>query len=261
MIDDVPKEKTIPNLPGKGSPVVEPLRIVKGKSLTYNDLQDWTPEQYINFFKFIQFFHGLQINEESLRLIEMLPKAQYGELLARAAIPFREHPPNVIEKRIREVIAGFALTVGKYLKENPGLMTESMLEAINKVPRLQSIAKHFKVSRTDTGLVVIEPENSVIDEPQAVKSANAEVSLMESMLKTASIFDMIASTIKLSELKGMDVKDRIAALQKLSFVFSLSQKSKPNSNVFNKINIITANKDQLEKSILDFANEEQSNNQ
>lgn len=238
----------------------DPNRAVKGKSLNYAELSDWTPEKFISFFDFISFISvytkEASITPEVLTQIQNHPNKEF---LARFDIPFNEYAPQIIARRIRDVVMQLSSIVGRFLKENPGLMTESMLEVTNRIPRFKSLSAHFKVVQTDTGAIVIEPNNAVEYIPQAVKSANAEVGLMEVVLKTTNVINIILDSINPRDIKSMETKDKIAALQKLSFIFTHSKQVKGNTNTFNKINIVNASKDDLEKAVMEFTQQDISN--
>ena len=94
---------------------------------------------------------------------------------------------------------------------------------------------------------------TTLKEKSEVQLATAEVSLANSIAKTAKLFDTIIDSIDPSEINDMKVTEKINALKSLSFIYVQSNKLTPSKAVFQKINVFSAKVEDLEKGLLDFA--------
>lgn len=238
-----------------------PYRAVQGTLPRKREVQEWSHDRFTDFLAFVTFFVDkdiIKVTKVKRQAVEEYLNIDYHpwqEFLYRINCPLDN--PEATDRKFYYRLASMIRLVGGYLKQNPALVTEEMKEGIKDNPRLNWIIPHYKVVDTAIGAEVVVP--ATLDTTTFVKRTtsplNAEVTFMETMLKTANLFDMIVSSIKPSEIRSMDIKEKIAALSKLSFIGTNLRQMKPTTQVFKQINIHKANKEDVEKAILDFAQE------
>lgn len=244
----------------------DPHRLIRGRNLTFDTIKEWPSKKFMDFFNFFMFCAvkrpGTSVELPMEKILKLEQTPDWEEFIIRFNVPLRDYPQNVIETQYNKKMRANVNLVGRFLKAYPAFVDPSLKEFIDQYPKLHFITKHFKVEETKSGAIVILPDTTVIDDPlsvkdnlPAVKMKESEISLMESMLKVASVFDMIVSSIDVKQIKSMDVKTKIASLQKLSFVYTQSRNMKPNSTVFKQLNINTTKAVDLEKAVLAFAEE------
>lgn len=81
---------------------------------------------------------------------------------------------------------------------------------------------------------------------------NPEKRFLGSLLTVSEVFYEVADSITDEDIQAMSIKDKIAALSKLSFILNVAKNYKPN-NVFNQVNVFGSSRKELEKAILDYA--------
>ena len=153
----------------------------------------------------------------------------------------------------------FLRNVLNYLKQNPAYLTDEMKVIMESTPRMSWALSHFKTTETKTGqeVTVRDTQDLTQIKRQTVKQDTPEVRMLEGMYHVANIFEELARSIKPKDIKNMNVKDKISAISKLAFMFKVQQNFKPNANVFQQFNIYKAEKDDLEKAILEYAEEKE----
>lgn len=244
------------------NPHLNPYRAVQGILPTKREIQNWPYDKFMDFLRFVDFWTDgdvIKVTKEKREEMEKLafetPHHPYQEFLWR--IDHFLLNPEATSRKFYYKLAAMIRQVGGYLKANPGMVDEEMKKLIEGNPRLEWILKHFKVVETKIGAEVVMPDTTEEVGFQRGQSPvpKAEVTMMESLMKVASVFDMLASSIKPADIRGMEVKDKIQAMSKLSFIFTQAKSMKPNTAVFKQLNIYRASKEDLEKSLMDFAEE------
>lgn len=236
-----------------------PYRAVEGTLPRKRDVQLWSHDRLMDFFRFVTYFMDGDVvrptgkNRGWLETeMAVHPTHPWAEFMWRINV-FTRNRQGTDRKFYYRLSATMRL-IGMYVKSNPALMTDEMRGLLGKNPRLNWIIPHFKAVKTRLGPEVVVPDTrmTVGFQKETTKALNPEVSYMESMLKAANVFDMIVTSIRKSEIAEMTVKDKVNALSKLSFVFSQARNMKPNSQVFKQINVYKASKEELETAIMDF---------
>lgn len=87
--------------------------------------------------------------------------------------------------------------------------------------------------------------------PIIVTPTNAAEVLVGAINNVIEIYNKLSASISEEDIKKMSVKERIGALQKLSYIHQTTKKFKPNLN-FIKINTKEATAESLESALLDF---------
>lgn len=89
-----------------------------------------------------------------------------------------------------------------------------------------------------------------------VNSDNSAEILVRATNKIIDIYNKIAESIEDKDIRKMDIKTKINALQKLSFLNKSTEKIKPSNMNFIKIDTTKKSAEQLEDALLKFNSEE-----
>jgi hypothetical protein len=245
------------------------FRAVRNTLLRNTDVQKWESGKFIVFFTFLDRFYSthegregkLNVTLEKIELAEKEyeenPDIDFGEFLWRIDRWCEPYDASLTAKfNVR--LMTMSRVVVTYCKRHPVVITDEIREICKGKKQYEWMFTNFRVVTTKIGAQVVEPNTLEFQGNIPVQGSmpNAEVALMESIKKVASVYDMIAGSITKKDIEKLNVKDKISALQKLSFIHSATKGFKPNNNTFKQINIYKAGKDELEASLLDFAKEE-----
>lgn len=237
-------------------------RAVRGSLPARRDVAVWEEKKFLDLFDFIN--HFIEPNRGSVSVIVTkekwaaaekvleLPYHPWQELLYRIDRLTKDTRFNSGSIYIR--IAALNRAVLGYLKNNPAAVTEDMRKVIEPNPRLNWCLRHFNDTTTKIGAEVVMPNNTDATgtHPVPIKTRSPDRIMLEGQMHVFNLFELIAGSIKAKDIKDMDARDKIAALQKLSFIFSVSSKFKANSQTFINLNVNAAKREDLEKALLDF---------
>ena len=229
-------------------------RAVRGHLPTRREVAEWTEKQYLDLFDFINFF--IEPNKKTVSVI--VTKEKWLEAEKVLSLPY--HPWQELLYRIDRLtkdtrfhsgsvyirIAALNRAVLGYLKNNPAVITDAMHKVIEPNPRLNWCLRHF------TDIVLPNSTDATGVFPKPITQRSPDKMLLEAQLQVYNIFELLAKSIKPSELKDMYVRDKINALQKLSAIISSGSKFKANSQTFINLNVNSAKREDLEKALLDF---------
>jgi hypothetical protein len=237
-------------------------RAVRGSLPSRRDVAEWDEKKFLDLFDFINLF--IQPNRKSVSVIVTkekwlaaekvldLPYHPWQELLYRIDRLTKDTRFNSGSCYIR--IAALNRAVLGYLKNNPAAISDEMRKIIEPNPRLNWCLRVYTDTTTKIGADIVLPNTTdatgVYPKPIAVRSADKI--MLEGQRHVFNLFELIASSIKPKDVKDMDVRDKIAALQKLSFIFNVASKFKANSQTFINLNVNAAKREDLEKALLDF---------
>lgn len=239
---------------------MNPYRAVEGTLPRKRDVALWSHDRFMDFFRFVSFFMEedmVKVNQKKRVAVEKMMTDDLNHPWAEFMWRINCFTSNKLatDRKFYYRLAATMRLVGGHVKANPALVSDDMKAMVEKNPRLNWVIPHFKTVTTKIGAEVVVPDTQ--ETVGFVKGhtppSNPEVSLMESMLKTANLFDMIVSSIKKSDINDMTVKEKVSALSRLSFIWTQSRNMKPNTTVFKQMNVYKASKDDLEKAISDFS--------
>ena len=243
--------------------ILSPFRAVQGKLPTKAELGNWPTQKFFSFLDFCNHFmilekggHRISITTEKIREMEKImrgPTHPYQEFLFR--INQFSTDPESTQRKFLYKHGAFMRNVLGYLKMNPAIITEEMRAIIEPNNRFNWCLRLTKLQMTRVGAEVIVPDtlDNVMYKKKQVQSPNADKMLIDSLIKVANVFDMIAGSIKKKDIESMTPSQKIMALSKLSFVHATARNFKPGSAVFQKINVFQAGKEELESALLDFS--------
>ena len=237
-------------------------RAVRGSLPGRRDVEQWKESQFLSLFEFIEHVCearkgtiSVVVTKEKWLAVEKvldLPYHPWQEILYRLDRLTKDTRFNAGSCYIR--IAAMNRSVLGYLKNNPAAITETMRKSIEPNPRLNWCLRNFADKTTKIGAEVVElaKVDATGSYPKPIGQRSPDRIMLEGQLKVFSIFEMIAKSINSKDIKEMDVRDKISALQKLSFIFNVASRFKANSQTFINLNVNAAKREDLEKALLDF---------
>lgn len=230
------------------------------------EVAKWDSTKLLQFYQFCMLFWEegkFRCNSGTMHNVyyanDNYPEWPYKEFLHRINIWFDQKKGyNYAAFNTRFIT--MTRVVNSYVKKHPGLVTPEIVEILKDIPAYAWILETYKTVTTKTGATVLEVDYTRNDEKgfkreDQTLDLSPEKNLLQAMMKVTDVYNMIAGSITKDEIKKMNVKDKINALQKLSFINGAVQKFKPNGNTFQQINIFKDSREDLEKAILDFGAE------
>lgn len=232
---------------------------VKGILLREVEVASWDNEWFSEFFIFCEFFYNengkIVVNNDTVTAAYQYRDSSWflDEMLERIDRPVEDNvkwkPKFYMRLNVlmRTVING--------IKKKPEILSPVLVEKYRGKFQNDWMNKIYDGSgKPKTTVVEITPtaEKEIIPSQGDILPSQR---LQEAMGKVADIYDMIAGTITMKDIKGMNVKDKINALNKLSYIHNTTKKFKPSMN-FIKINTKTGSKEELEQALLTFDDEE-----
>lgn len=237
---------------------------VRGKLPQKRDVQDWGNTKIMQFLKYVDFFTTdgkfdtsvSRVTEAQMRGEDEMFWDEFSERVN--IVPGKDGGTSL---RFRLRLTTFARVVLSWIKNNPHAITEQMMELMDKNPRLNWAIKTFKMVTTDMGVQVVERDNDETTDPRqknetpAMSNVNTPmVKFEQAKLSMLTLLQALSKSIPSSELKTMTTKDKIAAFDKLlNTATKVMGQTRPNSVVFQQINVNKSNREELEKSFLSYA--------
>lgn len=249
----------------RGDDVGNKYRAVRGILLRNAEVAKWESQRFIDFFDFLDRFYAFDKDEKG-KISCTIQRIQIAELeMKEENCPYIEFMFRIdrwtepfdgdVHKKFYIRLANLMRIVIRYCKFHPAVLTEELRNHIKDKPQYSWCLTNYKTTITKVGAEVVDSNtmgfqgNTLLT---GMGSANADQMMLESIVKVASVYDMIASSISKRDIEKLNIKDKINALQKLSFIHSVTKSFKPNSRIFQQINVYKAGKDELEKAIMDF---------
>lgn len=245
---------------------------IEGKIWKLDEIAMWPASKFEDFFVFLDFFwvEGKMI--ATLDVILMLEEyskagsscAEYVHRIGMYTLNGEMSNPDRHKYRMR--LGTMYRLVQKYLKEKaPGVL--SPITA--KKYRFKVQYEWLRELYDDNGNVKFVSQN----EPETVHGDVVPVSqetqivpqqgplsqrLLGAIEKVITVYEAIAESITIEDIKKMKATEKVAALNKLSYIHTNFGKMKTPVK-FTQINIGKASKEELEKQMLDFGENEDDN--
>jgi len=234
------------------------MESIKGVIIKELDINMWDDKTFSEFFLFSDFFFGedgkLNVNPSTVGVAEQYQDSSLfiKEMLTRIDYPLTSEVVWNRRKFFMRLNVMFRM-VKKAIEKRPELLLPSLvIKQFNK--------KQYRWMNNLYNPDGIVRMVTITEERRLARTSANEITpserLQEAMSKVADVYDMIAGTITEKEIKAMNVKDRINALNKLSYIHATQKKFKPNMN-FIKINTKSGSAEQLENELLNFANDDE----
>lgn len=237
---------------------MNPYRAIIGKMPTRKEVNEWTPDKFIAFFRYLETFlenDAYKITKKKRETVEELmamPDHPFQEFLWRMNL-FADNK-EVTDRKYFYKLNSFVLQVLTALKQNPSKVTEDMRAIMVKYPmRLGRALDQYKVVDTPLGEIV-QRDTQLKDgyKNKQISMPSHEKMLMDALIGTISVYKEIVDSISKSDLKGMAVEDKISALAKLKGIFE-AKRSMSGPRIFQQINVHSAKAEDMESALLDFA--------
>lgn len=234
---------------------------IKGELPRKVELAEWSEFHFLAIFRMVNFF----MEKETIKVTADKMLALEKKVLDESYDPLQAEMLYRIDKFHGDPTATpraffFRLTavvrkVGEYVKQNPSVITENIVNEIKDNPRLSWMLHNFRAVQTKGGAVVVEQNtlDTTTTQGKKVVGSDPQEKLMESMYIVADKFLLIAKMISKDDIKKMSGKEKVAALASLSFIFGVTSKFKPNTAIFTQINNYKSDKEDIEKALLAFA--------
>lgn len=246
-----------------------PFEVVRGVLPRKVEIADWSEEKILALLKFA----WISLREVTYRgktTMNFHYDEQFVEAVKQYDEPFfdefitRMYAKDASNFAMRGKLAAMVRVVLGYLKSNPHRITEKIETTLRSTDRFSWALEPFKVTKTEAGgeIVVVNNQettdlNSSNASPGQTNLVLPEIQYNQSLLMMTSLLKDMLKSIKKSDLKNMDAKDilKIATTMQASLAKHFNAK-KPTSVTFKKMVVNSATKDDLEKAILDY-NQEQ----
>ncbi len=240
-------------------------KVVEGKTPTSRELVVWTEGHWITFLQFLQNYIVQKDENWSISVT----KARWHEneqFLTMPDHPFQEFlfrinqfstDPMSSEKKFYYKLSSMMKFVLGYLKKNPSKITGKMKEIIEPNPRLNWCLTQTKIVTTGTGIDVVVPDHQQrVDPARPMQEiASYQQQMVEATIKVTNLLTQLIESVKPDEIAKMPIKDRLMAIGRMSYVFTVGKNFKPGKLIFKQLNIHAAGREELEAAMMDFNKE------
>lgn len=241
------------------------MRAVTGSLPRRDEVAEWNEAKFLQFFEFVNLFtegDKFMVRPEQVMVFEQ--KALSGQYPFLEEMVYRidalSTDPNAPKGKFMIRLKALVRQVGQYLRLNPGSITDAMREAIVKTPKISWCLTHYTKVETKMGAQVIVPDTKpVLNNALPVQNpADPNITMAENRLIVADLAKKLLKGVTMAEIKKMSVKDRLALGVKMVEMETKFKSFKPNVGTLNLINVNSANRDDLEKAMLEYGQADES---
>lgn len=237
--------------------MINPYKAVQGNLPSKQEFSEWSTDKWIVFLNFLLHFSKREgkgdvykVTKEKIQEMEaylQTPEHPFNEHIYRMNLWAKSTNPRQYFYKLN----AYSRIGLSYLKNNPGCVSSDMKEIMESSTRLSWAVVQYKMEETNAGEVLARDTTFVDGFSRRSKDLpSLQATMATALLKIADVYEAIADSITTQDIKKLDVKDRISALAKLSFIFQATQKKQGN-NHFTQININGDVKD-AEKEMLAY---------
>jgi len=246
------------------------LRVVKGVMPKKREFIDWPEAKLIQLLKFGKLFISYSdrssddaflpnTNNRSMAEYRANDEPYWEEFLVRMDLPLKSAENT--HRKFGYALMGFVRNCLAWLKSNPHAITPEVRELLESTNRYKWALTAFKMVKTEIGgEVMVMDQNDVTDpdvrnpEPRNTNVPVPMVQFNEGIRQFTKIFKDLTSGIKPKDIKDMDAEKKIRlAIQMVQPLAKIHTQYKPNAQSFTQININAAGREELEKSFVDYA--------
>lgn len=241
---------------------------VEDKFPSKRELASWDEGHWISLLRFYEVF--IRIKEETNEHYMSVSKEKWIEaegFLKMPDHPFHEYlyrinrftfSPGASEKKFFYKMSAMMRATLGYLRENPARITEKMRGIIEREPRFAWCLKQTKVVDVGAGFNIVVPDKDMpgVDGTRTQDLATFEQQLTEAIMKTTNLVVSIVESISVEDLKKMATDKKLSAIAKLVPLLKIGQGFRPGTQVFKQINVHNADRETLEKAMLEFSKAE-----
>lgn len=241
----------------------EQLKVVKGELPQKRDVVDWGEQKLLQFVRFVDAWildGSFKVTNDTIATMEMrAPEEPFWlEFMVRINVP-TERSDFSSRKFLNRLLA-LSRSPLSWLKANPYAVTPAMKEIMEKSDRMRWALEPMVMKDTEIGGETMEMNHGDTLDPGR-SNANVNQTKVKSPLEMyhsalyniLSVALVLTKDIKPEDLKNMPVKDRLKlANDLLSGVTKGMTSNKPNSVIFQQINVNKSGREELEKSLLEY---------
>lgn len=240
----------------------DPYASIRSKLPKKTEVALWNEKKVKAFLLFFEYFvteGRIKCTVEKRREMEVHAHEQefWAEFVARIDVPtgteFSSTP------LFTQRLITFSRNVLSHLKTNPHLISSELETIMDRNPRCHWAMTLFKLKKGTIADTIQASDIETTDRHDARLAPEStakrpEVMFNDSLIRMTSILKDLTKGIKREDLKRMSTEDRIKyATSMMKVVGGLVRKYTPNKQVFQTININSAKREDLEKSVLDYA--------
>ena len=238
---------------------LNPYRAVMGKMPTKVELSAWTHDRWMDLIRFALAFierdgesEVFRITDEKRKMMDSyleIPNHPFQEFIWRIDLWLDDSTNRQYYYKLT-TLTRLCLT---FLKRHPSLIDDEMRKVMEEWPlRLGWALAQYRIQDTRAGEIVVR-DNGVMDghSRKQVEMPSVQAKMMESLLKIADTYELLAGSISPKELAKLNVGEKLKALKDLSFIFGVASR-KAQTNHLTQININTKDARSVEEAMLDF---------
>lgn len=227
------------------------------------DLDKWDEKKYKEFFLFIDFFYGkdgkLHATKEAVLAAQQYKMASpfFAEVLEKIDVPYNPKEPELWNyRKFFMKLQTYIRVIKNKIIKNPSVLLPSLAEEQLSKLHCAWMLPYYEKDGTPKKIVTLttKPKELLTIDGSEISPGQK---LINAIGKVADVYDMIADSISYDDIQRLDTKDKINALQKLSYLYTAMKKTPPKNMNFIKINTKTGGKEELENALLDFGNDEE----
>ena len=230
-------------------------KTVKNKNFRSTELAQWGEKQYITFLRFVeQFMVPSEEGPKYSGINDLWRKAE--EVMLMPDHPFQEYlwridrftsGKDTSYRKFFKKVNDLMQTVLKFIQNNPAVVTDEMRKILEMYPRFAWSLKQSAIVETTMGFPVVAPQAALASFDQRLYNAG---------VKTVDLLEKLVDSISDRDLKTMKARDKMIAIGRMGYIFNIAKSLKPNTKIFNTININGASREELEASLLRNARDE-----
>lgn len=240
---------------------------VKAPTISREDILKWDESKCHEVMLFCTFFYDEDTGKITPTRECLIAAEQYSDssevfkdMLAIINYPSSTEPfkKNKVYLKLLPIFRSFQLTIKKFPEKLlPTTVTtfwfKKQFEWLHDVYKEDGTVKPTPVVVTP-----IQEENNNKNSKVVVLTSetyNASLRLQEATQKLIELYNGIVDSISIKEIQKLSAKDKILALNKLSFINTSVKKTKHTAKILN-IDPTKATKEDLESNLLDFGEDE-----
>lgn len=233
------------------------FKSVKGKMFTQRELASFTSSRYVTFLRFCEQFMvpsetgPKYLNNKDLWLkaheVMDMPDHPFQEYLWR--INFFSTDENASFRKFFAKLLALMNSVLKFIQKNPSVVTDEMRKILEAYPKFAWALTQTAVVTTETvGEVVVQKNGTVPYEQQLVDAA----------IRTTNLLTRLVDSISAKDIEKLSPRDKLLAIGRLGYLFTISKNLKPNQKIYNTLNINGLGREDAEKALLAFSKKNES---
>jgi hypothetical protein len=228
---------------------------IKGVLPSVDSIGDWSELKFVSYLKFFALFtqgDKYSVTDESRRAAEQMNEDFWLEFMVRIDRPLSDVTASPKQFQMRLMI--MHRNVMRWLRQNPHAITTDIRALLkqNKYCHL-ALTSFVEVHNKMGGKSIVQnnPEG-------AEKLPTPQLLFEQSLMNLSSALNELTSSFKRGELKSLDAETKLKlATNLLGGLQKSFQRQSPNSVVFQKIVVNKANREELEATLLGYADTNQ----